>query len=151
MRPDHPSGRVPHVGPSCELKVPSQAAHEAKNDDVIKVDGATIRAEGDGLSLVNVYIHDNQDGILSAPNPKSDIVIESSEFAHNGTTSGSTHGIYVGQVRNFVLRASYFHDTVTGHHVKTRALNNHILYNRIMDYPESTASYSIHVLNGGRN
>ena len=111
---------------------------------------AAIRAEGAGLSLNNVYIHDNQDGILSAPNPKSDIVIENSEFAHNGTTSGSTHGIYIGQVRNFVLRGSYFHDTVTGHHVKTRALNNYILYNRIMDYPESTASYSIDVSNGGR-
>ncbi len=213
MKPDHPSGRVLHVGPNQALKTPSQAAHEAKDGDVIEIDaadyrgdvavwkrndivirgvggrphlyadgdaaegkaiwvtagnkirieniefsgctvgdgnGAAIRAEGAGLSLNNVYIHDNQDGILSAPNPKSDIVIENSEFAHNGTTSGSTHGIYIGQVRNFVLRGSYFHDTVTGHHVKTLALNNYILYNRIMDYPESTANYSIDVSNGGR-
>lgn len=213
MKPDHPSGRVLHVGPNQQLKVPSQAAHEAKDGDVIEIDaanyrgdvavwnqndivirgvggrphlyadgdaaqgkaiwvthgdkiridniefsgckvpdgnGAAIRAEGAGLTLVNAYIHDNEDGILSAPNPKSDIVIENSEFAHNGTTSGSTHGIYIGQVRNFVLRGSYFHDTVTGHHVKTRALNNYILYNRIMDYPEGTASYSIDVSNGGR-
>jgi len=213
MKPDRPSGRVLHVGPSRALKVPSQAAHEAKDGDIIEIDaadyrgdvavwnqndivirgvggrphlyadgdaaqgkaiwvthgnkiriddiefsgckvgdgnGAAIRAEGAGLTLVNTYIHDNEDGILSAPNPKSDIVIENSEFAHNGTTSGSTHGIYIGQVRNFVLRGSYFHDTVTGHHVKTRALNNYILYNRIMDYPEGTASYSIDVSNGGR-
>jgi len=213
MRPNHPSGRVLHVGPTRELKVPSQAAKAAKDGDVIEIDaadyrgdvavwnqndivirgvggrphlyadgdaaqgkaiwvthgdkirieniefsgckvadgnGAAIRAEGAGLTLVNAYIHDNEDGILSAPNPKSDIVIENSEFAHNGTTSGSTHGIYIGQVRNFVLRGSYFHDTVTGHHVKTRALNNYILYNRIMDYPTGTASYSIDVSNGGR-
>jgi Right handed beta helix region len=175
MKPDHPSGRVLHVGPSRELKVRSQAAKAAKDGDVIEIDaadyrgdkirieniefsgckvaddnGAAIRAEGAGLTLVNAYIHDNEDGILSAPNPKSDIVIENSEFAHNGTTSGSTHGIYIGQVRNFVLRGSYFHDTATGHHVKTRALNNYILYNRIMDYPTGTASYSIDVSNGGR-
>ncbi|HYL32761.1 MAG TPA: right-handed parallel beta-helix repeat-containing protein [Stellaceae bacterium] len=213
MKPDRPSGRTLHVGPSRALKVPSQAAHEAKDGDIIEIDaadyrgdvavwnqndivirgvggrphlyadgdaaqgkaiwvthgdkirieniefsgckvadgnGAAIRAEGAGLILANAYIHDDEDGILSAPNPKSDIVIENSEFAHNGTTSGSTHGIYIGQVRNFVLRGSYFHDTVTGHHVKTRALNSYILYNRIMDYPEGTASYSIDVSNGGR-
>lgn len=212
MKPDHPSGRVLHVGPSRELKVPSQAAKEARDGDIIEIDaadyrgdvavwnqndivirgggrrphlyadgdaaqgkaiwvthgnririaniefsgckvadgnGAAIRAEGAGLTLVNVFIHDNEDGLLSAPNPQSDIVIENSEFAHNGTTSGSTHGIYIGQVRNFVLRGSYFHDTVTGHHVKTRALNNYILYNRIIDYAD-TASYSIDVSNGGR-
>ncbi|MDE2228281.1 MAG: right-handed parallel beta-helix repeat-containing protein [Alphaproteobacteria bacterium] len=213
MKPDHPSGRVLHVGPTRDLKVPSQAAKEAKDGDVIEIDaadyrgdvavwnqndivirgvggrphlyadgdaaqgkaiwvthgnkirianiefsgckvadgnGAAIRAEGAGLTLVDVYVHDNEDGILSAPNPNSDIVIENSEFAHNGTTSGSTHGIYIGNVRNFVLRGSYFHDTVTGHHVKTRALANYILYNRIMDYPNGTASYSIDVSNGGR-
>jgi hypothetical protein len=83
--------------------------------------GAAIRAEGAGLTLVNVFIHDKEDGLLSAPNPNSDIVVEDSEFAHNGTSSGATHGIYIGDVRNFVLRGSYFHDTVTGHHVKTRA------------------------------
>ncbi len=212
MRPDHPSGRVLHVGPSREIKVPSQAAKEARNGDIVEIDaadyrgdvavwnqndivirgvggrphlyadgdgaqgkaiwvthgnkirisniefsgckvadgnGAAIRAEGAGLTLVNVYIHDNEDGLLSAPNPQSDIVIENSEFAHNGTTSGSTHGIYIGQVRNFVPRGSYFRDTVTGHHVKTRALNNYILYNRIIDYLD-TASYSIDVSNGGR-
>jgi hypothetical protein len=111
--------------------------------------GAAIRAEGADLTLLGVYIHNNEDGLLSAPNPQSNIVIENSEFAHNGTTSGSTHGIYIGRVRNFVLRGDYFHDTVTGHHVKTRALNNYILYNRIMDYSD-TASYSIDVSNGGR-
>src|SRR6185437_8917179 len=113
--------------------------------------GAGIRAEGAGLTLVGMYIHDNEDGILSAPNPDSDIVIENSEFRHNGTTSGSTHGIYIGVVRNLVVRGSYFHDTVTGHHIKTRAQANYILYNRIFDYANGTASYSIDFSNGGRS
>lgn len=214
LQPAHPSGRTLHVGPSRELKLPSQAAKDAKDGDVIEIDaadyrgdvavwnandivirgvggrphldadgdaaqgkaiwvthgdnirienvelsgckvrdgnGAAIRAEGAGLTLIGLYIHDNEDGILTTSNDKSDIVIENSEFAHNGTTSGSTHGIYVGQVRNFVLRGSYFHDTVTGHHVKSRALANYILYNRIMDYANGTASYSIDLSNGGRS
>jgi hypothetical protein len=113
--------------------------------------GAAIRAEGAGLILSKVYIHDNEDGILSTSNADSDIVIEDSEFAHNGTSSGSTHGIYIGNVRSLTLRGSYFHDTVTGHHVKTRALANYILYNRILDGPNSNASYSIDLSNGGRS
>lgn len=40
MKPDRPSGRVPHVGPNRDLKVPSQAAHEAKDGDVHFVDAA---------------------------------------------------------------------------------------------------------------
>jgi hypothetical protein len=211
--PDHPSGRTLHVGPNRDIKVPSEAAKQAKDGDIIEIDaanyrgdvavwnvsdilirgvggrphldadgsaaqgkaiwvthgdkirienvelsgchvhdgnGAAIRAEGAGLTLVNVFIHDNEDGLLSAPNPNSDIVIEDSEFAHNGTSSGATHGIYIGNVRNFVLRGSYFHDTVTGHHVKTRAATSYILYNRILDYSNGNASYSIDFSNGGR-
>lgn len=113
--------------------------------------GAAIRAEGAGLTLSKVYIHDNEDGILSTSNGDSDILIEDSEFAHNGTSSGSTHGIYIGNVHSFTLRGSYFHDTVTGHHVKTRALANYILYNRILDGPNSNSSYSIDLSNGGRS
>lgn len=45
MKPDHPSGGVLHVGPSRELKVPSQAAHEAKSGDVIEIDAADYRGD----------------------------------------------------------------------------------------------------------
>src|SRR5690348_16291220 len=40
MKSDRPSGRVLHVGPNRDLKVPSQAAHEAKDGDVRFVDAA---------------------------------------------------------------------------------------------------------------
>jgi hypothetical protein len=214
LAPSHPSGRVLHVGPGQDLKLPSQAAQAAQDGDVIEIDagdyrgdvavwkandlvirgvngrphldadgsaaqgkaiwvtagkdirienvemsgchvgdgnGAAIRAEGAGLVLSKVYIHDNEDGILTTDNGDSDVVIENSEFAHNGTTSGSTHGVYIGHVRSFTLRGSYFHDTETGHHVKTRALANYILYNRILDGPNGDASYSIDMSNGGRS
>lgn len=40
MKPDRPSGRVLYVGPNRDLKVPSQAAHEAKDGGVHCVDAA---------------------------------------------------------------------------------------------------------------
>ena len=112
--------------------------------------GAGIRAEGAGLTIINCYFHDNQEGILTTENPNSDIVIDSSAFVHNGTSSGQTHGIYIGHVRSLYVRGSVFQGTTIGHHIKTRAETNYILYNRILDFADGTASYSIDLSNGGR-
>ena len=112
--------------------------------------GAGIRAEGAGLTIFNCYFHDNQEGILTTENPNSDIVIDSSAFVHNGTSSGQTHGIYIGHVRTLYVRGSVFQGTTIGHHIKTRAETNYILYNRILDFAEGTASYSVDMSNGGR-
>jgi hypothetical protein len=111
--------------------------------------GAGIRQEGAGLIVRNSFFHHNQTGILTSPNKASDIVIEHSEFAHNGTGDGSTHNIYIGEVRSFTLRYSSVHHAVVGHDVKTRALTNHISYNRIMDEKDGRSSYSIDLSNGG--
>ncbi|HZL59147.1 MAG TPA: right-handed parallel beta-helix repeat-containing protein [Stellaceae bacterium] len=113
--------------------------------------GAGIRGEGAGLTIVNCYFHDNEEGILTAPNANSDIDIESSEFARNGSDSGRVHGIYIGDIRTLIVRGSYFHGQIIGHHIKSRAATNYILYNRIMDFGDGTASYSIDLSNGGRS
>ena len=111
--------------------------------------GAGIRIEGTGLTLRNCYFHDNQNGVLSGANPNSDIVIEYSEFARNGAGTGQTHNIYIGAVRSFTLRYSYSHHAQVGHNVKSRAAQNHILYNRIMDEATGNSSYAIDLSNGG--
>jgi hypothetical protein len=113
--------------------------------------GAGIRQEGADLTVRNCYFHFNQNGILTAPNPKSDILVESSEFSNNGNGEGNTHNIYIGTVRSFTLRASYVHHARVGHNVKSRALTNYILYNRIMDEDTGNASYEIDLPNGGRS
>ncbi len=110
--------------------------------------GAGIRYEGGNLTLDNVFIHDNQEGILGAADLSGSITITASEFARNGDGSGHTHGIYVGSVARFTLTNSYIHDTVVGHEIKSRALDNVITGNRIFDN-NSTASYSIDLPNGG--
>jgi hypothetical protein len=84
--------------------------------------GAGIRLEGAGLTVRDCYFHDNENGILTSANPASDIVVEHSEFAHNGFGDGYTHNLYIGNVRSFTLRFSYVHQALVGHNVKSRAL-----------------------------
>ena len=111
--------------------------------------GAGIRLEGSGLTLRNCHFHHNENGILTASNLESDIVIEHSEFDHNGAGDGQSHNLYVGKVRTFTLRYSYSHHAIVGHNVKSRAIKNYILYNRIADEQDGRASYAIDLPDGG--
>jgi hypothetical protein len=111
--------------------------------------GAAIRLEGAGLTVRDCYVHHNENGILTGRNPASDIVVEHSEFAHNGFGDGYTHNLYIGHVRSFTLRHSYIHHAIVGHNVKSRAARNEIRYNRIMDEKDGSSSYAIDLPNGG--
>ena len=110
--------------------------------------GAAVRYEGGTLNLSNVHFHNNQEGLLGAPDPNGSITIDHSEIDHNGDGSGSTHDLYIGAIASFSLTNSYVHDTVEGHEVKSRAATNVITGNRIFDN-DSTASYTIDLPNGG--
>ena len=110
--------------------------------------GAAIRYESGNLTIVNTAIHGNQDGILGASDPNGSITIDQSEIYANGTGTGNTHNIYIGDIAQFTLTNSYIHDANTGHEIKSRAENNTITNNRIEDNG-STASYEIDLPNGG--
>ena len=111
--------------------------------------GAGIRLEGPGLTVRDCYFHHNENGILTGAHRESDIVVEYSEFAHNGFGDGYSHNLYIGTVRSFTLRYSYVHHAVVGHNVKSRAVRNEILYNRIMDENDGRSSYAVDLPNGG--
>jgi len=111
--------------------------------------GAGIRLEGPGLTVRNSYFHDNENGILTGGDLESDIVVEHSEFARNGAGDGGSHNLYIGTVRSFTLRYSYSHHAIVGHNVKSRAIKNYILYNRIADEQDGRASYAIDLPAGG--
>ncbi len=112
--------------------------------------GAGIRAETSGiLTIRNCYFHDNENGILGPNNPNGEMVIENSIFENNGFGDGYSHNMYIGPIRNFTLRSSYSHKARIGHNVKSRARQNHILYNRIMDEGSGNASYQIDLPEGG--
>lgn len=110
--------------------------------------GAGIRFEKGHLRIKNCAFFDNENGILTAGGD-STLEIENSEFGHNGHGDGYSHGIYVGGIKLFKLTGSYLHHSKIGHLVKTRAAENHILYNRITDETGGTASYELDFSNGG--
>jgi MYXO-CTERM domain-containing protein len=107
--------------------------------------GAGIRAQGTDLTVRNCYFHDNQNGILAGDGA---MTVESSEFAYNGQ-EGYEHNIYVGAAPKFVFRGNYSHHAKSGHAVKSRALENHILYNRLMEEADGNGSALIDLPQGG--
>jgi len=92
--------------------------------------GAALRLEGTNFTLRSAFFHDNENGILSGANLNSKIVIENSEFGHNGGGTGQTHNVYIGNVASLTFRYNFSHDAVVGHNLKSRARINTITYNR---------------------
>ena len=110
--------------------------------------GAGIRAQGVNWTVRNCYFHDNQDGILESNIAGSNILIEYSEFAHNGYRDGMSHNLYIGHSASLTFRFNYSHDSIVGHLLKSRSAVNYILYNRLTD-ESGTGSYEIDLPNGG--
>ncbi len=109
---------------------------------------AGIRLEAPNLTVTNCYFHDNDDGILTNNGVAGTILIEYSEFNHNGYGDGSSHNMYINPVDSFTLRYCYCHNANVGHEVKTRGLVNYILYNRIGN-EGGNGSYEVDVPQGG--
>ncbi len=111
--------------------------------------GAGIRYEGGSLTLNNDDLHNNQDGLLSNPDPNGTITINSSTFTANGAGDGESHNIYIGDIASFTLQNSTSSSAVVGHEVKSRAQNNTITNNLIEDGPNGNSSYEVDLPNGG--
>jgi hypothetical protein len=111
---------------------------------------AGIRSQGDNLTVRHCYFHDNENGILGGgATSNSNVLVEYCEFGYNGYGDGQTHNMYISNVGKFTLCYSNSHHAKIGHLVKSRAMNNYILYNSLMDYANGTASYEIDLPNGG--
>jgi hypothetical protein len=92
--------------------------------------GAAFRLEATNFTLRNSFLHDNENGILANANTNSDILIEYSEFGHNGAGDGQSHNLYIGHVKSLTFRYSFSHDANVGHDLKSRADTNLIAYSR---------------------
>jgi hypothetical protein len=122
---------------------------EFYNASCVDHNGAGIRAEGANLTVQHCYFHDNEDGILAGDNANSDILIEYCSFRHNGYGDGYSHNLYVNHVHKLTFQYNLSHLAKIGHELKSRALNNYILYNQFSDDSNGTASRSIDLPNGG--
>src|SRR5215831_3692074 len=100
--------------------------------------GAAVRLEGSGLTLRQVYFHNNQNGLLANNVQSGEILIEYSEFSANGAGDGQSHNIYVGRVDKFTLQYCYSNSANNGHLVKSRAASNYILFNRLSSEGSNT-------------
>ncbi|VAX32258.1 hypothetical protein MNBD_NITROSPIRAE01-374, partial [hydrothermal vent metagenome] len=111
--------------------------------------GAGIRHQGGDLTIRYCYFHDNENGILTDSHPSAHILIEYSEFAYNGAGDGYSHNLYIGNIQRFTFQHNYSHHAKNGHNLKSRARENVILYNRIMDESDGTSSYAVDLPDGG--
>lgn len=116
---------------------------------VQNTNGAGIRHEGGNLTLRNTFFHDNEFSILTGALPNARIEISDSRFWNHRRPTRHSHGIYIGAVRHLTLIGNHFTGTDQGHQVKSRALENHILYNRIDDVPGGNSSRLIDLSNCG--
>lgn len=116
--------------------------------------GAGIRAQGGDLTINNCYFHNNDMGILGPTSSTAVALIQNSEFFDNGDGNVDVangfwgHNIYIGNIAQFTLQASWSHNAQVGHLVKSRAAVNYVLYNRLTD-ENGTASYECDFPNGG--
>jgi Domain of unknown function (DUF4214) len=110
--------------------------------------GAGIRWSNGDLTIKNSYFHDNQDGILSLDIPNGHLKVVNSEFAHNGYGDGYTHAIYVNKVASVEVTGSYFHDTLVGHHIKSRAAVTTVTNSVLID-GTGQSSFAVDAPNGG--
>ena len=111
--------------------------------------GAGIRLDGNGMTIRHCYFSDNENGILTNNSYTGDVLIEYSEFNQSGYGNGYTHNIYIGHINKLTFRFNYTHHAKVGHCLKSRAKENFILYNRIMDEQTGNSSRLIDIPNGG--
>ena len=111
--------------------------------------GAGIRHERGHLRLRNTFFHDNEFSILTGSELGSTLYVESSRIWNQKRDDRYSHGIYVGALERFTIRDSHIMGTDQGHQIKSRALENHIAFNRIEDSLQANSSRLIDLPNCG--
>jgi hypothetical protein len=116
---------------------------------VADTNGAGIRHEGGNLTLRNTFFHHNEFSILTGADPQASLEIVDSRFWHQKRHRTFSHGLYIGALQRFSIVGSHITGTDSGHQIKSRALENHILYNRIEDTPHGNSSRLVDLPNCG--
>ena len=113
--------------------------------------GAGIRAEGGNLTVTGVRFIDDEDGILTAPNPKATVRVLDSSFTGDGSCRATkcTHGIDASQLAKLEVERSRFFDIKGGHAIRSRAALTVVKDCTIEDGANGTSSYQIDLPNGG--
>ncbi|MDB1124943.1 right-handed parallel beta-helix repeat-containing protein [Vibrio algarum] len=108
--------------------------------------GSCIRHEGENLTVVGVYFHDSQQGILEASNDGR-LVIQHSRFERLGF-KGRAHGIYTNGAELLVEDSTFSSTVSQGHSIKSRSKKNTIR-NTLISSGNGDDSRLIDIPNGG--
>jgi pectate lyase len=109
--------------------------------------GAGIRAEGRNITVRNCKFHDCENGILGGAGT---VLIEHCEFSRCGL-NGRAHNLYISHnTEKLVFRHNHSHHAMVGHLLKSRAKENHLLYNYMSDGVDGSSSYVVNFPNGGK-
>src|SRR5574343_1592524 len=123
---------------------------EFRGARVAESNGAGIRFEKGSLTVRGCAFFDNEMGILTANRADMSLEVIDSEFGDAPRHKGDLHHLlYVGAIGKFVLRGSRFANGYLGHLVKSRARENYVLYNMLVDGAGGRASYELEFPNGG--
>ena len=123
---------------------------EFRGARVPSLNGAGIRFEKGHLVVRACAFFDNEMGLLTANHADMSLEVVDSEFGDAPHTQGDLHHLlYVGAIGRFSLRGSRFANGYLGHLVKSRARENHVLYNMLVDGAGGKSSYELEFPNGG--
>lgn len=123
---------------------------EFRGARVADFNGAGIRFERGHLVVQRCGFFDNETGILTANRPEMTLAVSDSEFGAAPETGGALHHLlYVGGIARFELTGSRFERGYIGHLVKSRARENYVRYNFLVDGENGSASYELEFPNGG--
>ena len=112
--------------------------------------GAGIRYERGQLTVERCAFFDNEMGILTAGSEQMTLTIRDSAFGAAPRHAGLLHHLlYVGAIGRFELVGSRLGNGYRGHLVKSRARENHVRYNLLVDGDEGSASYELEFPDGG--
>ena len=123
---------------------------EFRGARVTAFNGAGIRFEHGHLVVHRCAFFDNEMGILTGNRPEMTLTVSDSEFGAAPQTGGDLHHLlYVGAIARFELTGSRFERGYLGHLVKSRARENHVRYNFLVDGESGRASVELEFPNGG--
>jgi hypothetical protein len=145
---DSAEGKALWVVRSAEMSIENIEFRGARVPDA---NGAGIRLEKGHLKVIRCAFFDNEMGILTSNAADSVLEVEDSEFgeAPKYYTGALHHLLYVGAIARLSVSGSRFQQGFRGHLIKSRARENSILYNLLVDGTGGSASYELEFPNGG--